>query len=151
MTKGKQYHYTMSGLDWVYLEGGYTIHETPYGTGVAIQDAEGLHEAISMEIVTQPHPIRGQELRFLRSFLDVSQDGMGKIVGLSRVQIARLEGERNKAITSSADRALRLFFGLRAMKKDLADRIIEVLTEIDRQEHEPASFKETDFGWAKAA
>jgi transcriptional regulator with XRE-family HTH domain len=150
MNSNQLFQYKGSGLDWVYLLNGYDLVETPYGTGYAIHNAGGLHEAIAREIVTRPAPIRGQELRFLRSVLDLSQAGMGKIVGLSRVQIARLEGKRQTRITPSADRALRLFFGLRDQKRESAERIIEVLSEIDSSESEAASFRESEQMWFKA-
>ena len=147
----KPYRYAGCGLDWVYLLDGYDVHETPYGCGVSVRDADGLHEAIAQEIVTSHHPIRGQEMRFLRSILDVSQDGMGKMIGLSRVQVSRCENKPDEAVSGSVDRALRMLFGLREQKPDLIERILEVLTEIDAQEHEPATFTGTHFGWAKAA
>jgi len=155
MTQGKLYHYVESGLDWVYLKSGYTIRQTPYGSGLSIQNADGLYAVIVHEIVTRPFPIRGQELRFLRSFLDMSQDNLGKIVGVGRVQIARYEGKRTEAITASVDHALRYFFGMRAVNKDVTDRILEVLQEMDRAKHGPETlretFQETRSGWKRAA
>lgn len=40
------YRYKESGLDFILLLDGYTVHETPYGTGVSIHNTEALHEAI---------------------------------------------------------------------------------------------------------
>ena len=65
-----RYHYTQCGLDYVYLENGFRLEETPYGAGVSIEDADELHEAIALSIITSPHAIRGQELRFLRAMLE---------------------------------------------------------------------------------
>ena len=51
------YHYKESGLDNVYLENGFTIHKTPYGEGVSIQDTAGLHKAIGVWLVEAPKPV----------------------------------------------------------------------------------------------
>ena len=40
------YHYTGCGLDNIYLANGFERKVTPYGEGVSIADADGLHEAI---------------------------------------------------------------------------------------------------------
>jgi putative transcriptional regulator len=143
--------YGGGGLDWVFLEDGYSIHETPYGRGVAIQDADSLHNLVLREIITSPHPIRGQELRFIRSMLDLSQEGMGKIIGVQRLQVTRMEANRKKLITPSADRAIRMFFALQQDDRDLADRILELLNEFDGQEHEKTTFTPSDHGWTRAA
>ncbi|MBY0430115.1 MAG: hypothetical protein K2Q10_02875 [Rhodospirillales bacterium] len=145
------FSYSGCGLDWVYLASGYTVHSTPYGQGVSVADAEGLHALLLREIITSPHPIRGQELRFIRSMLDLSQEGMGKIIGVRRLRVTQMESARDKAITPSADRAIRMFFALREFKKDLADRVIELLNEIDNQSHELMFFAPTNNGWARAA
>ena len=46
------HHYVNSGLDYVYLANGFTVHDTPYGSGVAIENADGLHHAIAVAIIT---------------------------------------------------------------------------------------------------
>ena len=145
--------YEGCGLDWVLLANGYTIHETPYGQGVSIKDADSLHEVVLREIVTSPHPIRGQELRSSArcSMLDLSQEGMGKIIGVQRLQITRMESNRKKPITPSADRAVRMFFVLQRHDRALADRILERLNEFDDQEHERTTFTPSDHGWMRAA
>jgi DNA-binding transcriptional regulator YiaG len=76
----------MRDADWVFLANGCTIHETPYGRGIAIQDADGLHALVLREIITSPHPLRGQELRFIRSMLDLSQAGNGSVPRSSKAK-----------------------------------------------------------------
>ena len=143
--------YAGCGLDWVFLANGYTVHETPYGQGLSIHDADGLHAVVLREIITSPHPICGQELRFIRSMLDLSQEGMGKIIGVQRLQVTRMEANRKKPITPSADRAIRMFFALQQHDRDLADRILELLNEFDDQQHEQTTFVPSDHGWMRAA
>ena len=43
------FEYTGSGLNGIFLKNGYTLVESDFGPGVAIQDVEGLHRAIAAE------------------------------------------------------------------------------------------------------
>ena len=53
------YHYTECGLDNVWLENGYKVHKTPYGKGVSIDDASGLHAVLVAELVKKQGRITG--------------------------------------------------------------------------------------------
>lgn len=141
------YHYTGCGLDYVYLLNGFELHETPYGEGVAIQDADGLHKAIALAVISSPNALRGQDVRFLRSLLDISQAGLGDILGASRATVARWEGGADQAIPGGSDRTLRMFYALKVSGHEVAERIVDLLAEIDELEHTQTLFEETDRGW----
>jgi DNA-binding transcriptional regulator YiaG len=151
------YHYTMCGLDYVYLRDGYTLRETRHGNGIAIHDALALHEAIARVVITRPKRLRGQEVRFLRSLLKLSQDGLARVLGTKRASVARWEARLNHAVPGAADAALRLFYALKADKHGLAEQICDILAEIDNLEHEIAVLKhritlrETAHGWEREA
>jgi DNA-binding transcriptional regulator YiaG len=151
MTEG--YHYTKSGLDYVYLMNGYTVHDTPYGRGVSIQHTEQLHDAIAKEIIRRPNRMRGQEVRFLRGRMHLSQEGLARIMRTSRPAIARYEGNPLKEIPGSADVALRLFYAARMTSDPIAKEIADLLMEIDELQHgsAPVAFHETEFGWLRTA
>ena len=53
------YHYTECGLNKVWLLSGYQSHDTPYGKGVSIQNADGLHEAIARWLVISKPRLSG--------------------------------------------------------------------------------------------
>ena len=152
MTEG--YRYTACGLDYVYLQNGYTVHEDRnYGRGISIKDARGLHSAIARFVVSAPAPLRGQEVRFLRSQLKLSQEGLARVLQQSRGSVARWEGAPNEEIPGVADSALRLFYALEADGHELAKKIVVLLKEIDDLEHKMhvLEFVDTDEGWKKAA
>ena len=145
------YHYTECGLNYIYLENGFRIHETPYGEGVSIDAADQLHEAIALTVISSPRALRGQEVRFLRSLLQVSQSGLGEILGVSRPTIARWESAPDDKISSAtADRMLRVIYALKAAGHEVALKILDLLTEIDELEHKIALFQETNNGWREA-
>jgi len=145
------YHYTGCGLDYVRLVNGFTHHDTPYGGGVSIEDMDGLHDQIARYIVSSPSRLRGQEVRFLRSMLDVSQAGLARILGTKRVTVARWEGKPNTPIPGTADRALRLFFALKVEGNESAHALLDLLADIDEEEFGDATFEETESGWRAAA
>ena len=64
------YHYRECGLPNVYLVNGYREIKTPEGSGIAIEDVEGLHMAIARDIVDTKPILSGPEVRFIRKFLD---------------------------------------------------------------------------------
>ncbi len=141
------FHYTASGLDYIYLANGFTRHETDYGAGTSIDDLDGLHDAIARHVVASPTRLRGQEVRFLRSMLDVSQAGLAHILGTKRVTVARWEAKPTTMIPGTADRALRLFFALKVEGNRTAAQLLDLLVEIDEAAYGTAVFEETGGNW----
>ena len=156
MTEG--FHYTACGLDYVFLRNGYAIRDTKYGPAVAIQDVDALHSAIARTIISSPDQIRGQEVRFLRSVLSLSQEGLGRVLQESRPTVARWEGEPEKGIPGASDSALRLFCAAKLDGNALALEVATLLEEIDElqhqiavlQEKESVLFEEADGHWQQA-
>jgi transcriptional regulator with XRE-family HTH domain len=67
-----------------------------------------------LDIIGDPHPLRGQEVRFLRGMMKVSQEGLARVLRQRRGSVARWEAEANKAVPGAADSALRMFYALKA-------------------------------------
>lgn len=148
----KPYPHRASGLDWVYLANGFMRHKTPYGPGVSIARADALHETIAAQIVTAPWRLRGQEVRFLRAMLDVSQDGLAAALGTTRASIARWEAARGRPIPGTADRALRLLYAVKAARRGVARRVAEAPPATDRSGgHGRVVFRATAEGWQTRA
>lgn len=101
------HHYTESGLNNVWLNGGVARHETPYGPGVAIDDVDGLNAAIAAWIVERKSYWHGRELKFLRKRLNLSQKGLADLLGYSDQQVRRWENDIAE-MPSPASRLLRL-------------------------------------------
>lgn len=126
-------HYKNSGLDYIYLINGFEVHKTSYGSGYSIQDAENLHEMIALEIVTSPQQIRGQELRFLRSILELTQTELAKLIGIKRVRLAQLESQKDRPIGQQNDRSMRY---LVAACKSGKKAVIEAVEAVKKQSAE---------------
>lgn len=145
------HHYTRCGLDYVWLVNGFERVETPQGTGTRIHDIDGLQRAIADRVISAPRRLRGQEVRFLRSMLDVSQDGLARALGQTRASVARWEAAREKAIPGASDRALRLFYAAQAEGSDATKRLSDLLKELDEIQHggREEHFADDD-GWRAA-
>lgn len=131
------YHYKESGLDNVYLENGFTIHQTPYGEGVSIKDTAGLHKLIGEWLVATPKKLNGAELRFIRLEMELTQRDLGAVLGQDEQAIRRWEKYRTRPINGSADRLLRLLYseyvGGNVKIREAVDRLAE-LDQIERAE-----------------
>jgi DNA-binding transcriptional regulator YiaG len=146
------HHYTNCGLDYVWLVNGFEHVETPHGPGIRIHDLAGLQRAIADRVISAPTRLRGQEVRFLRSMLDVSQDGLARVLGQTRPSVARWEGERDKPIPGASDRALRLYYAAQMAGGEAAKRMSDLLKELDEIQHGDREERFTDDdGWKAAA
>lgn len=103
------HHYTECGLDYVYISNGYAVHETGYGPAVEIDDADALDRQIALAVVDHQGPLTGQEVRFLRGLLDLTQAALGELLGKDAQSVARWERSKT-AIPPTEDRALRQIY-----------------------------------------
>ena len=146
------YHYTESGLDYVYLESGYTKHDTPYGKGVSIQNTDDLHRMIGKWIVSLPRPLTGAELRFLRLELEMSQRILADILNTEEQTLRRWEKARDKPFNGSADRLLRALYNECELGDGSVKRMVERLAGLDVKESTGTlHFRETKCGWQPTA
>ena len=147
----KRLHYTASGLDYIYLANGFRWSETAYGRAFAIEDAASLHRAIACHVVSVPGRLRGQEVRFLRSHLGLTQAGLAGILGTKRQTVVRWEADPQAPIPGTADRALRLYVAVKVDRRHMAWRIAGQLGVLEERANEPAVFRETRTGWTARA
>jgi len=145
------YHYTDSGLDNVYLENGYTIHQTPYGEGVSIEDTEGLHQAIGQWLVSLPKPLTGAECRFLRLEMGMTQRDLAASLGLEEQAVRRWEKNRDGHFNGAADRLLRVLYVSYCDNDGEIRVLVERLNQLDQVEHAQGRFADSDNGWGLAA
>lgn len=144
------YHYTECGLDYVYLENGYELHDTPYGTGVSIHHTEQLHKLIGNWIVDLPRPLTGAELRFLRLELEMTQRNLAAVLGTEEQTLRRWEKARAREIPGTADRLLRVLYGDYHFGDGSVRRMVERLAHLDQIERAPLHVREDRNKWHPA-
>src|ERR1700722_11706010 len=109
------YHYTECGLNNIYLLNGYQLIKAPRGEAVSVKDVDGLHKAIGMILVTAKKDLIGDELRFLRHELLMSQSTLAMLLGVSEQAIRRCERGR-VTMPKPSESLLRLLYTQSASK-----------------------------------
>ncbi len=105
------YHYRESGLPNIYLVNGYRTLETEYGQAVSIEDVEGLHASICQTLVEEkPSPLTGAEVRFIRKYLDLTQETLADFIGVQAQSVRNWERRGDDAVPQTADRAVRMVY-----------------------------------------
>ena len=135
------YHYTECGLPNVWLANGYTLHDTPYGRGVSVNDVEGLHRRIGQALLRQRR-LTGAQIRFLRKELGRPQKGLAEIVGTSEQTVSLWERDRGQ-IPAAADRVLRLFYAEHVEGNVQVRKLVERLAGAERGRQPRAARKLT--------
>lgn len=104
----KAHHYTESGLLNVYIEGILIEVDDEGDEIVTIPAINELHRTIALGIVSHAKGIAGEELRFLRTEMGLTQAELAALVHRDKQTIGRWE--RNEIeIDSSAEALLRRF------------------------------------------
>lgn len=147
----KGYHYKSCGLPNVWLRNGYEIRNTAYGKSVAIKNLEGLHSAIGSYLVLNKPVLSGEEIRFLRKELDLSQSQLGNILGVSEPTIRGWENNRHN-ITTPAERLLRGLYQEYIEGTSALSELIERIGHLNRELHNiKIELHETVDGWSAQA
>lgn len=116
------YHYTQCGLDDVFLLNGYKRHQTSYGSGATVENAEGLHHAIAAHLCRNKAFLSSKEFRFLRKLLDLTQAELAVFLGCDAQSIARWEKGKTE-VNGAADKLVRvLYLASRVSDMDAAAR-----------------------------
>jgi putative transcriptional regulator len=103
------YHYTESGLRNVWLVNGFKVEKSKYGNTVAFDNIAGLHKGIGRTICSTSPRLKGAEVRFLRSEMDLSQAALAKLLGNDAQSVALWEKSK-VTIPKWADRLLRALY-----------------------------------------
>jgi len=149
----KPFQYTGCGLDYIYLLNGVDIEQTESGEiFYSIEDADQLHRVIALRIVTDKDPLRGQEVRFLRSMLEFSQEDLAHHFQVTRVTINRWEKAKDIIVDKPYDFMLRHLYISKCCGDAYAKKVNQTLEELDKkmQEERHLIFKDTPVGWQES-
>ncbi len=129
--KKKLYHYTDCGLNNVYLVNGFNTIETEYGVAVSINNMDGLHKSIGLFLISSIRDLPGDEIRFLRHEMLMSQRTLSSLLGVSEQEIRRWENGKIK-IPKPSESLLRLLYREHAIDK--SGKIASILKKISHLE-----------------
>ena len=144
------YHYLQCGLDNVWLENGFEIMENEYGSFVRIDRADELDRTIAAYLTEKTTPLTGQEFRFLRQQLDMSQKRIGELMGKEAQTVAIWE--KSKELNRDVDFLIRHIYRQTVLnERRTYIEMVDHLNHLDREEHGRLRFLESDNGWTCAA
>jgi len=147
---GKPYHYTECGLESVYLLDGFEIEETAYGWAVRFQNVDGLHKAIAMDLIHGTRRLNGNEFRFLRTELGLTQANLGNMLDVDSQTVARWE-KGQSGVSGPADKMLRFLYedhvGERVRIRGLLEQIADLDCQLDDRTQQ---FQTEDNEWRPA-
>lgn len=143
--KHSMYHYTQCGLDNVWLENGYTVKKTAYGQALAIEDADGLHKVLALELIAKQGRLSGKELKFLRVAMGLSQGGLGKLLGATEQSVSLWE--RTGKVPQAADGLTRLLAVEKLNGNCKVSDVIERISTVERLLNQRIVARETRRKW----
>lgn len=125
------YHYQECGLSHVWLHDGYTIENSPYGETVSITAVNELHKVIGLYLVENKPELNGEEIRFLRKEMNLSQKNLAGLLGVGETSVRGWEADRGP-IGSPTDRLLRAFYKEHVQGDGQLRQMIEKLNHQER-------------------
>lgn len=103
------YHYTECGLSYIHLADGYQMEEVDGETYIGVEDVHGLHRLIARHLTEKKSALQGEELRFLRVEMGMSQKSVAEVLGVDTQTLARWEKDQT-SIPKAADAVLRMYY-----------------------------------------
>lgn len=145
--------YRGCGLDGIYLCNGYEIEEVDGERFTHVQDREGLHKVIALNLVEHRKTLSPKEIKFIRVAIDHTQSSLAKALGVTSQTVARWE-KGQVEIPGPADRMLRVMVMVAMLPEEELAKLINDLTElldkIDESNVVPLQFRHDD-EWREAA
>lgn len=139
------YQYKECGLDYIWLENGFTLSEGKYGRTVSFMDIDGLHALIGEAIARAKGKMKAEEIRFLRHELDLSQATLAHLLGTEEQNVYRWEAGKS-GIPGPAQNLLALLY-LESIKEGSGIReSLERLSKLDAEGHKDVCLHYQD-GW----
>ncbi|PJC87849.1 transcriptional regulator [Vibrio sp. HA2012] len=103
------YHYKECGLPNVHLKNGYTLEIIDGEEYLSIDDMNGLHIAIAIQLVEKNQPLTGSEFKFLRQHFNHSRRVLGELLGVDQQTVGRWE-KGETSIPKNVDATMRQLF-----------------------------------------
>jgi len=115
--KDKPYHYSESGLDYIWLIGVLQYQCGKCGDiSVEIPRIDELHLLIGKNIVGKKELLRGQEVRFLRKEISIKSKEMASALSMEPETYSRWENGKQE-VAACHDKALRMIYVMNASER----------------------------------
>jgi DNA-binding transcriptional regulator YiaG len=147
--------YPECGLDHVVLR-NVPVWECDNGhQDVQVPALDQLHRLLAEMVVSQPMPLTGKDIRFLRKYSGFSARAFSERVGLSHITLSRME-DAHRRIPKKLDALVRLFFGTvlaEQTRRPLPRSVIGALEYLEQATLDlvPREFQHVELGGAGIA
>jgi len=153
-SKKAPYHYTLSGMEDVFLLGIDVLRcpdcsvESPI-----IPRVPELHRLIAERIVKKSAALTGQEIRFLRKNAEAPAKQFAQLIGVSPEHLSRVENGHYRKLGKSADRLVRVLASLAMTDEPTREALTEVAELFQARKQLPAKrvFRLSRDHWKEAA
>ncbi len=144
------YHYSECGLPNVYLKNGFILEQVDGEEYLSIEDVDGLHHAIALQLAEKKQSLTGREFRFFRQLFNHSRRVLGELLGVDQQTVGRWE-KGESAIPKTVDAAIRQLY-LESVNEDSnLSFLLQRLAEAEAEEMmSDIVMEEKDHHWLKA-
>ncbi|WP_329601931.1 DUF4258 domain-containing protein [Sansalvadorimonas verongulae] len=125
---GVMYHYKESGLNNIFLVSGFHVKVIDDEEYVSFDNVPELHQAIGKIVAEKKAPLNGNEIRFLRVNMNLSQKLLGRYLDVDSQTVARWEKDQVK-IPRASDVVLRGMFIESVNSESGFNYFLEMLSE----------------------
>ena len=129
--------YTGCGLDYVILHNGFTLKTFGGETAISIAQVDALWNAIARAIVGSKPRLEGQDGRFLRAKMKLTQAELAKAFNVTRQTIIGWEQRPNAPIPETPDRLLRLIYDAQSDSGIFGTSTVQDLTNLKTNPNSP--------------
>jgi len=105
--KSITYRYTECGLDNVQIKGVTVVVDDAGDEVYCLPQVQSLHKAIAHEIITKESSIDGNEIRFLRTEMGMTQEELARVLNVARNTVVRWEKNKPR-IDAAAEVVVRM-------------------------------------------
>lgn len=144
------YHYTECGLPNIHLKNGFVFEEIDGEEYLSIDDIQGLHHAIALQLVEKQQSLTGKEFRFFRQLFNHSRRVLGELLGVDQQTVGRWE-KGESAIPKTVDATIRQLYLESANEDSSLSYLLQHLAEAEAEEMmSDIVMEEKDHHWLKA-
>ena len=134
--------YRGAGLDGIHLCNGFTREEVDGEWFTHIEDLQGLHNAIALDLVAREAPLAPKEIRFIRNTMDRTQADVAQAMSVDAQTVARWEKGEHE-MPGPADKMLRIMFIASIIGPE---RLLEYIKEVEELQRKEAEKRQVTFG-----
>lgn len=126
------YHYTECGLSDVYLNNGFVLEQGDGENYIGIEDIDDLHRLLGKALTEKTSALIGEQARFLRIEIGLSQKALALMLGVDAQTVARWEKDHN-GIPRTTDVTLRALYLESINRESHIGLLLKMLSESEEK------------------